>query len=267
MWRRLTCWGLEHEGDLYPIPMKDVLNALDVDFDALASALEVDLPASGLGLGSPFADLLAWLSSSAQVTGDLDGPWDLAASITEDLLVDYLDYGRLDVNETGADRLAAAIALLTLVAARLWRPELGLEAPADWFPVVEGQQERLGMQRFLKALRGRVADGQTIGQVVTWLHLEYVIEQHERVANAKLRTTGDTYRFRREAGRLRFFSKETRVGMNDSRFNANATVIYELGLAGYLYDEGHPLSEEGEALRADGDLPTTGVFGSKADPR
>lgn len=267
MWRRLTCWGLEREGDLYPIPVKDVLDAIDVDFDALASAMEVELPAGGLGMGSPFIELLDWLSSSAGVTGGLDDPWDLDGSITEDLLVDFLDYGRPDINETGSDRTAAAVALLALVAARLWRPEQGLEAPADWFPVIEGHQERLGMQRFLKELRRRVAEGQTIGEVVTWLHLEYVIEQHERVANAKLRTTGDTYRFRREAGRLRFFSKETRVGMNDSRFNANATVIYELGFAGYLYDEEHPLSDEGEALRADGDLPATGAFASTADPR
>jgi hypothetical protein len=260
MWRRLTCWGLEREGDLYPIPMKKVLDAIDVDFDALASAMEVERPAGGLGLESPFHDLLDWLSSSAGVTGELDDPWDLDGSITEDLLLEFLEYGRADVRDTGADRLAAAVALLGLVAARLWKPELGLAAPVDWFPVVEGHQERLGMQRFLTELRRRVADGQTIGEVVTWLHLEYVIEQHERVANAKLHTTGDTYRFRREAGRLRFFPKETRVGMNDSRFNANATVIYELGLAGYLFDEQHPLSDEGERLRSEGDLPPTGAF-------
>ena len=123
------------------------------------------------------------------------------------------------------------------------------------------------MQRFLIELRRRVAEDQSIGQVVAWLHLDYVIEQHERVANAKLHTTGDTYRFRREAGRLRFFAKETRVGMNDSRFNANATVIYELGLAGYLYDEDHPLSEEGEELRSDGDVPATGAFASTRPSR
>jgi hypothetical protein len=48
--------------------------------------------------------------------------------------------------------------------------------------------------------------------------------------------------------------------MNDSRFNANATVIYELGWAGYLYEEDHGLSTEGETFRRDGDIPATGTF-------
>ena len=93
-----------------------------------------------------------------------------------------------------------------------------------------------------------------------WLTLDYVISQHERVATAKLSTTGDTFRFRREAGRLRFFSKGAQVGMNDSRFNALATFLFELGWCGYLYEECHGLSEEGEEIRLVGDLQPTGTF-------
>ncbi|MYH88207.1 MAG: hypothetical protein F4125_06385 [Acidimicrobiaceae bacterium] len=89
---------------------------------------------------------------------------------------------------------------------------------------------------------------------------DYVIAQHERVATAKLPTTGDTFRFRREAGRLRFFHKDAQAGMNDSRFNALATFVYELGWSGYLYFEHHGLTEEGEFLRTHGDLPVSGAF-------
>ena len=87
-----------------------------------------------------------------------------------------------------------------------------------------------------------------------------MIGQHERVATAKLPTTGDTCRFRREAGRLRFFQKDAQVRMNDSRFNALATFVYELGWSGYLYVEHHGLTEEGELLRTDGDLLASGAF-------
>ena len=113
------------------------------------------------------------------------------------------------------------------------------------------------MQRFLTDC-ARVEADSTVADVVRWLTAEYVIEQHERVATAKLPTTGDTFRFRREQGRLRCFDKDAVVGMNDSRFNALCTFLYELGWSGYLYEDGHQLTQEGERIRRNGDLPPTG---------
>jgi hypothetical protein len=153
---------------------------------------------------------------------------------------------------------------MTFVAARLWRTELAFVEPEDWFPVVEGGRERLGMQRFLAQLRDRVDAGASVGEVTGWLTMEYVVSQHERVATAKLATTGDTFRFRREASRLRFFEKDAIVGMNDSRFNALSTFLFELGWSGYLYEPDHGLSEEGELMRAEGNLPATGAFDLEA---
>ncbi|MCY4370070.1 MAG: hypothetical protein OXF41_11810 [bacterium] len=181
------------------------------------------------------------------------------ARLTEDAIIEWLGYGRSS-KEAGADRLAAALTLLTIVAARLWKPEMALTAVDDWFPVRAGGHQRLGMQRFFTQLRLFVGNGATVRDVAEWLTLEYVIAQHERVATAKLSTTGDTFRFRREAGRLRFFSKGERVGMNDSRFNALATFLFELGWSGYLYEKDHELSDEGEEMRLAGDLPPTGAF-------
>ena len=48
--------------------------------------------------------------------------------------------------------------------------------------------------------------------------------------------------------------------MNDSRFNALATFLFELGWCGYLYEEDHDLNDEGEAMRLAGDLQPTGDF-------
>ena len=204
MWRRLSCWGLQRDGDLFPVPMTDVLGSIgDIDFAGFASSIDVELPEGGLGASSLFSKLLGWVGSLARVTGHLDDRWDLDAALTEDRIIQWLGYGRTS-SEAGPEILAAALALITLAAARLWPPELAMAEPGDWFPVVEGGRERLGMQRFLSDLRSRTKAGATVGDVAKWLTVNYVISQHERVATAKLATTGDTFRFRREAGRCAF---------------------------------------------------------------
>ena len=260
MWRRLSCWGLTRNGDVYPLPMADVFDSIDlIDFEGFAESVGVELPPGGLAVRSPFRDLLDWVMTIGGVTGQLDDRWDLDCDLTEDRIVEWLGY-RQRTAEHGPDVLAAALILATFVASRLWPPELALIEPADWFPVLEGGSERLGLQLFVDALRAKVDSDATIGEVAKWLTIDYVIEQHERVATAKLPTTGDTFRFRREAGRLRFFRKDARVRMNDSRFVALTTFVYELGWSGYLWDKDHGLTEEGELMRADGDLQVSGAF-------
>ena len=259
MWRRLICWGLQRDGDHYPVPMAEVLESLtSIDFGSFASSIGVGLPETGLSATSSFNELLEWVMSVGAVSGELDDRWNLGAELTEDAIINWLGYGRSST-EAGADRLAAALTLLAFVAARLWQAELALVAHEDWFLVHAGGQVRLGMQRFLNRLRKVADDGATVQQVTEWLTRDYVISQHERVATAKLSTTGDTFRFRREAGRLRFFPKGAQAGMNNSRFNALATVLFELGWCGYMYEENHGLSAEGEKMRMAGDLPLTGV--------
>lgn len=260
MWRRLICWGLQQDGDHYPVPMPSVFESLgSIDFESFALSIGVDLPDTGLSAASSINELLEWVMGVGAVSGELDDRWNLDADLTEDAIIDWLDYGRSST-ESGADRLAAALTLLVFVAARLWRAELALMAHEDWFPVLAGGRVRLGMERFLTRLRKYADDGATIQQVTEWLTRDYVISQHERVATAKLSTTGDTFRFRREAGRLRFFPKGAQAGMNNSRFNALATFLFELGWGGYMYEENHGLSAEGEKMRLAGDLPSTGVF-------
>ena len=260
MWRRLICWGLEREGDRFPVPMREVIGSLNtIDFVSFAASIGVGLPDSGLSADSTFDELLMWVMNVGSVSGRLDDRWDLHAELTEDAIVEWLDYGRSST-EAGADRLAAALTLVTFVVARLWSAELALVEPADWFPVHAGGRQRLGMQRFLGKLRDVADGGGTVRAVAEWLTRDYVIAQHERVATAKLSTTGDTFRFRREAGRLRFFAKRAQVGMNDSRFDALSTFLFELGWSGDMGSKGHCLSREGEEMRVTGDLRPTGAF-------
>ena len=207
MWRRLSCWGLQREGDRVPIPMTEVRASLkNIDFTSFASSIEVDLPDTGISASSSYKVLLDWVMSVGAVSGELDDRWNLDAALSEDKIIEWLDYEGSST-EASADHLAAALTLITFVAARLWRAELALVEPGDWFPVLEGGRKRLGMQRFLGQLRERVNDDATVGDVAEWLTLDYVISQHERVAMAKLPTTGDTFRFRREAGPVAVLSK------------------------------------------------------------
>ena len=73
MWRRLSYWGLARDGDIYPVPMVDLLASVDaVDFEGFAESVGVDLPPVGLTADSPYRELLEWVMSVGGITGQLD---------------------------------------------------------------------------------------------------------------------------------------------------------------------------------------------------
>jgi hypothetical protein len=80
-----------------------------------------------------------------------------------------------------------------------------------------------------------------------------VIRQHQQVAVTKL--PDDTYRFRREGDRLRFFQQRAEAFMNSSRFDALSTTVQELGFVQALGNDTHALSDAGRQLLDQGDLP------------
>ena len=108
------------------------------------------------------------------------------------------------------------------------------------------------MQFALDKLRSDERAGRTVREVIARILNDQVIAQHERVALAKL--PDDTFRFRREGGRLRFFEQPNEFQRNNSRFEALSTVCAELGWTGYVAEKGHGLTPEGQTIRKDGDL-------------
>ena len=108
------------------------------------------------------------------------------------------------------------------------------------------------MQFALDKLRSDERAGRTVREVMARILNDQVIAQHERVALAKL--PDDTFRFRREGGRLRFFEQPNEFQRNNSRFEALSTVCAELGWTGYVAEKGHGLTPEGQTIRKDGDL-------------
>jgi hypothetical protein len=147
------------------------------------------------------------------------------------------------------------IALLGLLAARLGSPGTAATYEQDWDLVSEGGVARLAMSRFFNQLRRRTMSGDTIGELARWVIHDYVIRQHERVAVAKL--PDDTYRFRREGDTLRFFDQPRFAFMSNSRFDALATTVHELGFTEHLGNDTHRLTQAGRRLLTSGDLDDT----------
>lgn len=245
MWAWVTNWGLDRDGDEFPLLLSDFDSALDhVDLRAV--------PGIRVRASDPIGKLIEQCRAAAQMTDSLDGPWELWADLTEDALFVDDRSGELDENE----QLGVLFVLYVTALARLWDPALPHEVgAADWAPIREGGLRRLGMQYALEQLRVDERSGSTVRAVLQRVIEEHVIAQHERVALAKL--PDDTYRFRREAGRIRFFDQSTAFQRNASRFNALSTTCTELGWSGFFEDEDHALSDEGETIRATGDLHAT----------
>ncbi len=242
MWQWLCDWGLDKEGDSIPIPLAEVRAVVD----RLALG---QLPGVSTRAGAPIAELIAECQALASMTGSLDGRWELWTELTEDHLLGLLQDDQLDMK----GRLAALAVMYVMCLSRLADPglpgEVGVE---DWRPVVEGGASRIGMQHALDQLRRDEQLGRTVSEVVWRVLNDQVMAQHERVALAKL--PDDTFRFRRDAGRVRFFERPVEFQRNDSRFNSLSTVCAELGWSGFLGDPSHSLTPEGEHIRLHGDL-------------
>lgn len=247
--QRTIAWGLAHEGDIVPIPLGEVIAQADTaDFVGLADALGAD--AVDLTPSRPFADLLDWVRGEANVSGDLDDPWEMEAAIQEDALFQWAASAGED------DRVVAAmLTLVALLASRLWRRELELTYANDWDLIRAGGTRRVGLDGFLRALRTRVSDGATIAEVGRWILEQHVCRLHNRVAMTKL--PDDTFRLRLDAGNVRFFNQDAPAVMSDSRFVALATCVAELGWTTSIFEADHSLGEEGRRLVKDGDLVVT----------
>ena len=116
-----------------------------------------------------------------------------------------------------------------------------------------GADGRLSVDGFVRSLRRRVRSGHvTIGDIARWLFADYIILQHQLVATSKL--PDNTFRFRREADRLRFYNLHNSLRFMNSRFEAISTTLHELGLCGDFGRADHSLTSDGQMLLEHGDL-------------
>jgi hypothetical protein len=242
MWQWICDWGLDREGDTFPVPIGDLNQVIE-------SCPLRQLPGVTTKPSEPIGHLIEECRALASVTDSLDGRWELSTELSEDHLLTLLRSGQLDSEV----HLAGLFVMYVMCLRRLWDPNLRAAVGAeDWRPVLEGGVRRIGMQFALDQLRSDARDGRTVAEVMERILGHQVIAQHERVALAKL--PDDTFRFRREGGKLRFFQQPNGFQRNDSRFEALSTVCAELGWTGHLSQKGRRLSSEGQSIRKNGDL-------------
>jgi len=249
MWCYLCDWGLAKGGDVRPIPLSHFWQHLDVvlNFDGLAARLSV--PGPGLRADSGFQSLLDWLRGLAGADGaTFDAACGLNAPIHEHRLYRFA----LEHRQSPEVMVAGMVTLLALILLRFDQPDLWLRS--EWVISHMGADGRLSVDGFVKTLHRRLQSGHLpIGEVMRWLYADYVILQHQLVATGKL--PDNTFRFRREGDRLRFYNLENRLRFMDSRFDALSTTVHELGLCGDFRQPDHPLTPDGHHLLTDGDLP------------
>lgn len=248
LWNYFCIWGLSGGGDLQPLSYADFWLHFEgmQPFDSLAKDLDLDSP--GISLDSAFRRLIDWVrdGSKADDSKYLED-FAIDVEITEHRLFELITD---DLAKSGA-AIAGSLAMLALIFSRFSSSEL--EYRDEWQISQMGHDGRLSLDGFVRDLRERLASGPIeIREVLHWLYDSYIIRQHLMVASRKM--PENTYRFRRERDGMRFYTHTNPVGFTNSRFDAIATTLLDLGLSGDLHEADHPLTAEGKTLLAEGTI-------------
>lgn len=248
LWWHLADWGVEEtDGGSWSVGLDELWNYLEstIDFSPLASEFGFDDP--GLDGGSTLDAAVDWATSLIGPTQDLDVPWPRWAQADEhELYVWGRDPG------TEPETVPGMLLMLLFAFVRVGAPAVEAAYPTEWQLLGIGGVQRLAMTRFLTRMRRARMSRTPLLTVTKWIYQDYVINQHQRVAVAKL--PNDTYRFRREGDRLWFQDHDNRVVMPNSRFGALSGTVHELGFVGNLLHPGHTLSSDGRKFLERGDL-------------
>ncbi len=248
LWYYLCDWGLSQSGGIRPVPFSQFWQHLEttLDFDKLADYLGISRP--GLKSIADFRQLLEWLQG---LVGSDAAGFDQACGLSQPLQEHRLYWLAWENRQTPELMTAGMITMLALIYLRFGRPELWQQP--EWNISRMGAEDRLSLDGFVRMLDRVLRAGPiTIHEMTRRLYNDYIILQHQMVANSKL--PDNTYRFRREGDRLHFYPLDNSLEFMDSRFDALSTTIYELGLCGDLHQPEHPLTPTGERLLDTGDL-------------
>jgi len=248
LWYYFCDWGLAQNGDVRPIAFDLFWQHLTtaLDFKGLADWFEVPRP--GLTAQSDFHQLLTWLTNMA---GTDQTNFDTACILEQSIHEHWIYWKAYDNHKSPELMVTGMITMLALIYLRFGQPDLWLQP--EWAVSRMGTEGRLSVDGFLRGLRRRLKNGNpSIIDIARWLYTDYIVLQHQLIANSKL--PDNTFRFQREGNQLRFFSLQNSLEFMDSRFDALSTTIHELGLCGDLSQPDHPLTETGQQLLTTGDV-------------
>lgn len=252
MWYYFCDWGVDNNGENQPLSIDDFIYHLQTPLSFKTIATKFDMTPPDLNMGSSFLAFLDWLSSSVGVSGaDFDDKCGIGAVINEHKLY-YLVMDEAG-NRTSPDvMISGMLMMLGLIILRFWNENH--RSQDSWKTICNmGSDGRLSVEQFMTQLDKRVEEhNPTIKDVVLWLFNDYIILQHLIIASTK--APEDTYRFRREGSKLRFFNYDNPLTFRDSRFESVSTSIHELGLCGDMRNPEHPLTRDGHELLRTGEL-------------
>lgn len=245
------------DGGLTVLPKAELWSLVDDSLTRSSKEDDLGLALPTVDAGTRASDLLDGLLGELDVSPDADSVWPRSAGLDEHALYSACREYDQDDGRT----LVALLAMLLLLRERFGLPSRAMEYAKEQVLVAEGGSLRIGMARFMHQLNQRMLRDLTLGELARWLIEDFVIVQHERVATAKL--PDDTYRVRRVGDAVRFFAQESPAVFNDSRFRALSTTVHELGWVSTFNEADRQLTESGQLLLIDGDLPA-GALASAA---
>ncbi|MEU0962205.1 hypothetical protein ABZ328_22100 [Micromonospora aurantiaca] len=249
LWAWLVRRGLDVSDDgLIAVPLDEIWQMINEELDGNEVAIQLGISGSNPNAATLGQELGEWLTQHVDVTPGVDELWP-----RHDQLDEHALYSWCNNMEDDAETLVAMLALLLLLYYRVGRPGRLADLTADRDILSEGEGQRLGMAGFFGQFHRRLLAGDTVSGLLRWIMADCVIEQHERVATAKL--PEDTFRLRRMGEAVRFFAKDAPVAFNDSRFLALSTVAHELDLVSSLARPDRRLTATGRAFVELGDLP------------
>ncbi len=239
LWVSLCDWGIQNNGERISLPFNflwDYLsNSLDIPY--MASQLKLEKP--GLTPDFRLSEFLSWIQS---VVGgskqNFDNECGIDSKLNEQLLYQLILSNCLDSKIV----IPGALIILSLIFLRFSQRELWQEP--EWHIAKMGADGRLSLDGFVRHIKRMVEDGSTILEVSKYIFERYIIQQHIVVATRKL--PDNTFRFRREGNRLRFFQHDNSLGFMNSRFDSISTTVFELGFCGDLHLPDHGLTDDGE---------------------
>lgn len=252
MWYYFCDWGVDNNGENRPLSMDDFIQHLQAPLSFKTIAEKLNMTPPDLTMGASFLAFLDWLSNSVGASGtDFDDKCGIN-SVTNEHKLYHLVMDEVGNRKSPDVMISGMLMMLGIIILRFWHTEP--RSQDSWKTICNmGDDGRLSVEQFMRQLDKRIEEyNPTIHDVVIWLFNDYIILQHLIIASTK--APEDTYRFRREGSRLRFFKYDNPLTFRDSRFESVSTSIHELGLCGDLRNREHPLSRDGHELLKTGEL-------------
>lgn len=246
MWWYICYWGISNNGDRIPIAKATVENHFisSANFEYLAKRLALPLPE--LNPESALDDLFKWIKSSiGDTANEFDEVCKLDSPINEHIL-----YQLANENPTDSQIVIPSM-LLILVLQYLRFGSIEHWQKPEWAIAKMGSDGRLSMNGFMREInRLQKSKPMTIADFAQRILEKYIIRQHILVATRKL--PDNTFRFRWEGYRLRFFHHDNSLAFMNSRFDSISTTVFELGFTEDLHLSDHRLTEDGLNLQKTG---------------